>query len=129
MVKRPRKKPEIGVRIKALREQRGMTQRDLADLAGLSSVAMIESRGDTMRYETAKALAGALGVSIEEIYGDEEPQPSEALSAFLRSPGAADVTPEEVEQLRRLRARGKRPTEDTYYWALKMLRSMGEEDK
>ena len=67
-----------------------------------------------------------LGVDPGDIFLSEETLPpmSKALREFLRSPDGKTATKDEIEELRRLPARGKRPTVDTYFWALKTLRSM-----
>lgn len=73
-----------------------------------------------------RRLAGALGVAPAELLDDpvaDSPVPA-ALEEFLRSPEGRTATDAEVAELHRLQARGARPTVDTYYWALKMIRSM-----
>lgn len=123
------KRSDFGARLKKLREDRDLSQKALAERAGLSSVAMMESRYSAPRYKTAQALAKALGITVEELYGDDLGAIPEALATFLVSPAGRDATTSEIEALRRLQARGRRPTVDTYFWALKMLRSMAEGDK
>lgn len=56
----------IGPRVKALREARGWSQRQLAMRAGLkgSHVTMIESGERNPKQDTIQKLAGALGVSF-----------------------------------------------------------------
>ncbi len=65
---------EIGKRIRELREERGLTQREVARRAGLtpSGVGFIE-HGQTRKpsVETVMAIARALGVPVEELL--EEP--------------------------------------------------------
>lgn len=127
--KKKRALPMLARNIKKYRFERGFSQEELAARSGLSSVKMIESGKNNASVQALMSIADALGVGLDDLVSGDQISDSAptALTSFLGSPGAADVTPEEVEQLRRLRARGKRPTEDTYYWALKMLRSMGEE--
>jgi transcriptional regulator with XRE-family HTH domain len=66
---------DIGKRIRHLREERGLTQRELARRAGLtpSGVGFIE-HGQTRNpsAETVVAIARALGVPVEELLGEEE---------------------------------------------------------
>jgi transcriptional regulator with XRE-family HTH domain len=67
---------DIGKRIRALREERGLTQREVARRAGLtpSGVGFIE-HGQTRNpsAETVVSIARALGVPVEELL--EEPVP------------------------------------------------------
>lgn len=111
-----------------LRGSRGWTQRELAERAGLSTVAMIESgaRGSKPSHETVRKIAAAFGMEVDELYDDpSEPQPPmpAELRAFLV--GAGDVEPEEVDFLRKLVKRGfvSGPTVRTYGYALDMIRS------
>lgn len=66
---------EIGRRVKELRDAAGMTQQALAVKAGMAIgvLARIE-QGHTNdpRASTLRALAGALGVSIDAIAGESE---------------------------------------------------------
>lgn len=126
MAKRGSKTTALGRDIREHRLKLGWSQKELAKRAKVSSVAMIESgQRKSPHFKIVKAIAEALGVD-PNILGKsktEEPLP-EALVEFLASPDGRDVTKEEVAALRSLRARGKRPTKDTYYWGLKTLRSM-----
>jgi transcriptional regulator with XRE-family HTH domain len=67
---------DIGKRIRDLREERGLTQRELARRAGLtpSGVGFIE-HGQTRNpsAETVVAIARALGVPVEELLGEPVP--------------------------------------------------------
>jgi transcriptional regulator with XRE-family HTH domain len=59
----------LGLRIKALRRDRGLLQKHLADKAGLtaSMVSQIEAGRLTPTLPTLGKLAGALGISIPEV--------------------------------------------------------------
>lgn len=101
-----------------------MSQEELAARAGLSSVKMIESGKSTGSVQALLAIAAALDTTIGELLADpDEPLPQE-LEQFLTSPGASDVTSDEILMLKHIRARGKRPTQATYYFALQTYRSM-----
>jgi transcriptional regulator with XRE-family HTH domain len=67
---------DIGKRIRDLREERGLTQREVARRAGLtpSGVGFIE-HGQTRNpsAETVVAIARALGVPVEEVLGEPVP--------------------------------------------------------
>ncbi len=87
---------DIGKRILKLREERGLTQREVARRAGLSpsGVGFIEL-GQTRKpsAETVVAIARALSVPVEELL-EEEPAvplgegPSRTQRLLLKGPGA-----------------------------------------
>ena len=57
-------------RVKALREERGMTKRDLAAAAGVSvTTARNAERGGPVRSKTARRVAAALGVDPPQRLG------------------------------------------------------------
>jgi|SRR5579859_223096 len=62
----------FGERLKALREQAGMTQQQLASASGLNrfGVAKLEQGVGEPRWPTVLALANALGVSCEAFTGE-----------------------------------------------------------
>jgi len=59
----------LGERLRSMRSQRGATQQELADRAGISrvSVVRIEAGEQSPRYQTLAALSDALGISIEQL--------------------------------------------------------------
>ena len=64
----------IGRRIRALRQLRNMTQRELADRSGISEATVlgrIERGQQVPRLNTAAALADALGVGLDELVADD----------------------------------------------------------
>lgn len=119
----------LGLDIARLRKERGWSQMDLVQRSGQTSVGMIESgQRVNPQFGTVKAIADALGVD-PLMLGKKpgaEPLP-EALAEFMGTSTGQTVTPEELEWLRGLRARGKRPTLKTYFEALATLRSMEDE--
>lgn len=67
--------------LKALRLSRGLTQRELDELSGTSSVAMIESgRRSNPSIEIVEALARALGVPISRLLRAPMPKRARANS-------------------------------------------------
>jgi transcriptional regulator with XRE-family HTH domain len=61
--------------LKGIREKRGLTQEQLADLSGVhQSVISAIERGQTLspRLDTLKKLAGALGASVEELVAEDK---------------------------------------------------------
>lgn len=66
----------IGGRIRRLREQRGWSQYDLAREANTTNVTVgrLERGENAPQWKTAAAVAEALGVTPEELLGDQEAQ-------------------------------------------------------
>lgn len=58
-----------GERIKRLREQRGMTQEELADLVGVhqSKISHCETGARGISLDLAARIATALGVKVDEL--------------------------------------------------------------
>jgi transcriptional regulator with XRE-family HTH domain len=61
--------PDLGLRIKGLRAQRGITREGLAALARVSvrTIARIEDGQGEPRADTMRAVAEALGVKLGEL--------------------------------------------------------------
>ena len=60
-------------RLKILLAQRGMTQKDLAEIAGIEvyQVSLLcTGKQKNLMLDTAKKIAYALGVTIDEAFGD-----------------------------------------------------------
>lgn len=73
-----------GPRLRALREQAGLSQKELATAAGLTqgNLSRLEAGHNQRIYTTtAQALAVALGITLEEFLGERPPAPPETLSA------------------------------------------------
>ena len=66
--------PDVGRRIRELREQRGLSLRTLAERSGLSvnAVSLIERGLSSPTVSTLHRLAAALGVRIVDFFGPEE---------------------------------------------------------
>ena len=62
----------IAVKLRALREQRGLSQKQAAELAGTTAVTLIDLEdGKRPPYmPTVTKLARAYGVPVEELVGD-----------------------------------------------------------
>lgn len=73
----------IGPRVKQLREQAALTQRQLAERSGLlqQTIGMIETaKIANPRLDVLRKLAAGLGVSVAELIGEENerlPSPQE----------------------------------------------------
>jgi transcriptional regulator with XRE-family HTH domain len=63
----------LGERLRAIRTRRLLTQKELADLAGLrwQTISEIESGRQQPRFRTIKALAAALEVDASVLAGTE----------------------------------------------------------
>ena len=82
-----------GERIKQIREEKGLTQTDLAKIAGYTdktSISKIENAGDNISTKTAVRIAKALNCDYKELFG------------WLEDTTPADMTVEEVKMARRL---------------------------
>jgi transcriptional regulator with XRE-family HTH domain len=62
----------VGARIRGVRERRGMDVRTLSELSDIPEfmIGALEGGGMQMRFENLLCLARALGVSVEEFFGD-----------------------------------------------------------
>lgn len=61
-------------RLKEHREKLGLTQLQVARMAGLTerTIRLLEQGASVPRLSTARALAAALGVSVEDIFPTED---------------------------------------------------------
>jgi transcriptional regulator with XRE-family HTH domain len=63
-----------GERLRRLRLERGLSQRELADKAGMSqsTIVLLERRGRSERFHpsTVRKLSGALGIDASELLED-----------------------------------------------------------
>ncbi len=91
-------------RLKELREARGWTQAQLAARAKVerSTIQNVES-GRVQRPNTLPHIADALGVTVEELTGDAEPQSVDELEEILEELTAA------LDRFRRWRGKGQTP--------------------
>lgn len=69
----------LGERVRALRASRGLTQRELAERVRISrpSIANVEAGRQNVGLRQLCALAGALGVGIDELLAEVRPAPAE----------------------------------------------------
>jgi len=79
------------LRIKELRKARGLTQRELADMAGLSQsyLTELENEKKTINVNRMSAIARALGVAPKDLIVGEEKSPHAKLIALFE-PLSAD---------------------------------------
>jgi transcriptional regulator with XRE-family HTH domain len=90
---------DFGKRVAAARQQRGLTQRELADRIGVSLRMMeyYERRADNVKSDVIKALAHALNVSTDDLLGVNTPKSKPGPKSKLRK------QIDKVEQLPRSR--------------------------
>jgi transcriptional regulator with XRE-family HTH domain len=67
----------VGNKLRSIREERGMSQRELAQKAGVSTnaVSLIERDENSPSVSTLQSLAGALNVKMSYFFDDHEPTP------------------------------------------------------
>jgi DNA-binding XRE family transcriptional regulator len=87
----------VGVRIAALRHERGLTQESLAERAGISveSVSKIEQQERSPSLTMLRMLADALGVPVGEVFGssglDKQPSEEQAEAEYRTSAGDGEL--------------------------------------
>ncbi len=90
----------IGEKLRTLRKAAKLTERKLAELAGVSQSAIseIEHGKKSPTLDTLLKLCSALGISIADFFSD---QPATPVPPHLRPllEAARDLTPEQVELL------------------------------
>ncbi len=71
----------LGDQLRAIRRSRGLTQKEIAERAGISQPALsrIELGGGVPGLETLRRLGNAMGVRFRVIVGDEEAAKEENL--------------------------------------------------
>lgn len=74
IMNKEQERKRIGGRIAALRKARGLSQQQLADMAGLAqqNLARVETGRYSSRLDTLAAIAEALGCQLEFIIKDGE---------------------------------------------------------
>src|SRR5262245_20082509 len=85
----------LGLRLRALREDKNLNQRDVANLVGMSQpqLSKIESGSFDLRVSTVQSLLRAMGGSLSDIAGPDAPEVSQR--AVIKSAEKAGV-PREV---------------------------------
>lgn len=77
----------LGKRIKILRIERGILQKDLAKKVGISSnyISLLEGGKRSPSYRTLKKIAGALGMPTSRVISDiEDDKKNEILALFQK---------------------------------------------
>ncbi len=84
----------VGRRVRALRENRGLAQRDLAKLVGMPApqLSKLEKGESDMRLSTVRSLLRAMGATFADISGPEAQELSVSeLSRLAKKAGAPDA--------------------------------------
>lgn len=107
---------ELGLRIKRLREEAGLTVTELAQKAGVSKGYISQIESGTIKKVAANHLfdiAQTLGTDIGYLLGKKlvlASQKSEAVPPVLREfQQRYDVPPEDIKMLASIKFRGERP--------------------
>jgi transcriptional regulator with XRE-family HTH domain len=81
----------LGLRLRALREDKNLHQRDVANLVGMSApqLSKIESGSLDLRVSTVQSLLRAMGASLSDIAGPDTPEISQ--KAVIKSAERAGV--------------------------------------
>jgi transcriptional regulator with XRE-family HTH domain len=68
------KQPELGIKINEIRNQKGITQKELSEASNIDirTIQRIESGDVTPRTSTLKLIAGALSVDMSALNGDKQ---------------------------------------------------------
>ncbi len=80
-------KKQLGYKIKRLRQQKGITQEKLAEMAEISirSLSGIELGENFMSAQTMERLLKCLGITIDELFAAEHLRPTEDLISEIDS--------------------------------------------
>lgn len=93
-------RPPLALRLATLRKDAGLSQARLAAKTGVhaSNIAFWELTGTPPRGEVLPALAGALGVSVDELLGVTPPRPAVAKGRLQEAFHAAAKLPRRQQQ-------------------------------
>jgi transcriptional regulator with XRE-family HTH domain/Zn-dependent peptidase ImmA (M78 family) len=96
----------VGLRLKALREDRGLNQRDLAALVGMSApqLSKIESGTSDLRVSTVQSLLRAMGAKLSDLSGPDALEVSR--KTLRRRAEQAGVSNDVMDRLLTLPPRG-----------------------
>lgn len=89
----------IGQRLRTIREERGLSQRELANLAGLTNgtISLIEKNKTSPSVASLKSLLDAIPISMAEFFATLEDQ--ETPKVFYRKHEFTEVSPSSEEQV------------------------------
>jgi transcriptional regulator with XRE-family HTH domain len=86
---------DVGTRLRSLREQRGLSQRDLAHKAGLSSatISMIENARISPTVGTLRRIVESMGLTIAEFFS---PAPSVTNPVFFPADQLVEIGTDDI---------------------------------
>jgi DNA-binding XRE family transcriptional regulator/Zn-dependent peptidase ImmA (M78 family) len=116
----------LGLRLRALREDRNLSQRDLAGVVGMSApqLSKIENGSYDLRVSTVRALLRAMGATFADIATESAPEVSlQGVRKFAKKVG---MDPDLIDQLLRGLDRGERlpAIERLFGWGRDQLLAM-----
>lgn len=90
---------DVGTNIKNLRNHKGLSRREVAEISGVSAIylAEIEYGKKTPTIETLLKLSNAFNVTVSELIGEIEPSLSPELKELLDN--AKELSPEQLSKL------------------------------
>ncbi len=88
-------KNELGVRAKAMRERRGLTQEQLAEMSGLASdtIRRLEHGSFSPSHRTLTKLAAGLAVPVHALMADDFDQADDLAECIRALPSASFGSP------------------------------------
>jgi transcriptional regulator with XRE-family HTH domain len=95
---------DLGLRIKALRKERGITQEELAGRAELSRtyLTVLETGGKAASLDSLFRISKVLGVNPGELFLDPRPQPASTRAVVARIYAALLKSKKSAAELARL---------------------------
>ncbi|WP_234737048.1 helix-turn-helix domain-containing protein [Tellurirhabdus bombi] len=113
----------IGAQIRQLRQQKGYSQENMADILGISTTAYGDiERGKTdLTLSRLQQISIALGTNMQELLGEALPQPQELYPGLFHQLETLQLEREkqeiELEKLRLEVAHWKRKAEEMALWS------------
>lgn len=113
----------IGAQIRQLRQQKGYSQENMADILGISTTAYGDiERGKTdLTLSRLQQISIALGTNMQELLGEALPQPQELYPGLFHQLETLQLEREkqeiELEKLRLEVAHWKRKAEEMVLWS------------
>lgn len=132
----PRRREQLGDRIRRYRRQKELSLSELADRAGISKgyISNLERNSETTRpsANTLFAIAKALGVTMADLHGHEPVvTAAEGIPKSLREFAEAENLPEsDIRMLAAIEFRGERPrTKERWRYIYDAIRVSREFDR
>ncbi|MCF7700857.1 cupin domain-containing protein [Loktanella sp. M215] len=90
---------DIGERLRSLREQHGLSQRELATRAGLTNgtISLIEKNKTSPSVASLKSLLDAIPISMAEFFTPPEPPAPDASRYFFKADQFHEIAPQDAD--------------------------------